>query len=83
MDFFIIDIAKIIKDLGYEPSDLTPESEFILNYSIRNKIKQGIYNTKCDSILICHKNMENDFEENLRDFLEDFLETHIYTIQNL
>ena len=82
-DFFVIDITKIIRDLGYEIANLTPESEFILNHSIRSKITQGIYSTKCDSILVCYRNMPTDFRENLEEFLEEFTETIDYTIHSL
>lgn len=82
-DFFVIDITKIIRDLGYEITNLTPESEFILNHSIRSKITQGIYSTKCDSILVCYRNMPTDFRENLEEFLEEFTETIDYTIHSL
>jgi hypothetical protein len=82
-DFYIIDISKIIRDLGYEVDNLTPESEFILNHSIRSKITQGIYSTKCDSILVCYRNMPSGFTENLEEFLEDFTETIEYSIHHL
>ena len=82
-DFYVIDITKIIRDLGYETINMTPESEFILNHSIRNKITQGIYSTKCDSILVCYRNMPSDFRDNLEDFLEEFVDTIEYSIHNL
>ena len=82
-DFYVIDITKIIRDLGYETINLNPESEFILNHSIRNKITQGIYSTKCDSILVCYRNMPPDFKSNLEEFLEEFPETIDYAIHNL
>jgi hypothetical protein len=82
-DFYVIDITKIIRDLGYEISNLSPESEFILNHSIRSKITQGIYSTKCDSILVCYRNMPSNFRENLEDFLEEFQEPIEYTIHSL
>ena len=82
-DFYVIDITKIIRDLGYEVNNLAPESEFILNHSIRNKITQGIYSTKCDSILVCYRNMPSDFKDNLEEFLDEFSETIDYSIHNL
>jgi hypothetical protein len=82
-DFFIIDITKIIRDMGYEIDNLSPESEFIINHSIRNKITRGIYSTKCDSILVCYRNMTPDFIKNLEDFLDEFSETLEYAIHRL
>jgi hypothetical protein len=82
-DFYVIDITKIIRDLGYEVANLAPESEFILNHSIRNKITQGIYSTKCDSILVCYRNMPSNFKDNLEEFLGEFSETVDYSIHNL
>jgi hypothetical protein len=41
-DFYVVDISKIIRDLGYELDNLTSESEFVINYTIRKKILQGI-----------------------------------------
>ena len=82
-DFYVIDITKIIRDLGYETVNLNPESEFILNHSIRNKITQGIYSNKSDSILVCYRNMPPDFKSNLGEFLEDFSETIDYAIHDL
>ena len=82
-DFFIIDITKIIRDMGYDLDDLTPESEFIINHSIRNKITQGIYSMKCDGILVCYRNMSPIFVENLEVFLEEFSESLDYTIHRI
>lgn len=70
-DYYIVDIGKIIRELGYDTKSLTKESEFIINYSIQKKITQGIYNTKNEGILIIHKNTSSDFVENLKNFLED------------
>jgi hypothetical protein len=42
LDFYIIDITKIIREMGYETQNLSPELEFIINHSIRSKIAQGI-----------------------------------------
>lgn len=82
-DFYIIDITKIIRDMGYEINNLTPESEFIINHSIRNKITQGIYSTKCDSILVCYRNVTPDFVKNLEEFLDEFSEALDYTIHTI
>ena len=37
LDLYIVDISKIIKDLGYDTKKLSLQSEFILNYSIHKK----------------------------------------------
>jgi hypothetical protein len=82
-DFYIVDISKIIRDLGYEIDDLTSESEFILNYTIRKKIIHGIYSTKCDSILVCYRNATPEFVENLDNFLGELSGSVEYTIHEL
>jgi len=70
---YIIDIPKIIKDLGYDVESLTPESEFVIDYSIKKKITQGIYSTRSNEILITYKNIGDSFVKNLNDFLyEEF-----------
>ena len=80
---YVVDISKIIRDLGYTLDDLTQESEFIINYTIRKKIIQGIYSTKCDGILVCYKSLSQDFLENLENFLEEHSEEFEYTIHSL
>lgn len=82
-DLFIIDIGKIIKDLGYDVSCLTRESEFVINYSIQKKITQGIYSTKCNGILVVHKNISKSFVENLEYFLQNLGGEISYTISSL
>ena len=82
-DLFIVDIRKIIKDLGYDISDLTQESEFVINYSIQKKITQGIYSTKCNGVLIVHRNISESFVENLEHFLDDLEGDITYDIQSL
>jgi hypothetical protein len=82
-NYYIIDISKIIRDMGYEIQNLSPESEFVINHSIQSKIVQGIYSTKCDSILVCYRSMSPDFIENLEDFLDEFPEDIEYTIRRL
>lgn len=82
-DLFIIDIGKIIKDLGYDISCLTRESEFVINYSIQKKITQGIYSTKCNGILVVHKNISKSFVENLEYFLQNLGGEISYTISSL
>jgi hypothetical protein len=82
-DFFVVDISKIIKDLGYETEVLSPESEFIINFTIRRKILQGIYSTKCDGILVCYKGITGDFVSNLENFLEEQEEEMEFTIQSI
>ena len=70
-------------ELGYETENLSDESEFIINYTIRKKILQGIYSTKCDGILVCYKSLSQDFLENLENFLEEHSEEFEYTIHSL
>lgn len=82
-DFYVVDISKIIRDLGYELDNLTRESEFVINYTIRKKILQGIYSTKCDGILVCYKNINQDFIENLENLLDEHPEEIQYTIHDL
>ena len=82
-DFYVVDISKIIRDLGYELDNLTVESEFVINYTIRKKILQGIYSTKCDGILVCYKNINQDFIENLENLLDEHAEEIQYAIHDL
>ena len=82
-DLFVVDIGKIIKDLGYDTDSLTRESEFVINYSVQKKITQGIYSTKCNGILIVHKSISDSFVENLKYFLQDLGEEISYTIHSL
>ena len=82
-DLFIVDIGKIIKDLGYDSDSLSKESEFVINYSVTKKITQGIYSTKCNGILVVHKNISSTFIENLKHFLEDLNKEITYTIEIL
>lgn len=71
LDLYIVDISKIIKDLGYDLKNLSVQSEFILNYSIHKKIVHGIYNSKCEGILICYRGNSPDFVDNLISFIEE------------
>lgn len=82
-DLFVVDIGKIIKDLGYDTSSLTRESEFVINYSIQKKITQGIYSTKCNGILVVHRNISESFVRNLEYFLGDLGGEISYTIKSL
>lgn len=82
-DFYVVDISKIIRELGYDVDNLSNESEFIINYTIRKKILQGIYSTKCDGILVCYKNISPDFLENFETFLDEHSEEFGYTIHTL
>jgi hypothetical protein len=82
-DFYVVDIAKIIRELGYSTDELSVESEFIINYTIRKKIIQGIYSTKCDGILVCYKNISPNFVENLEILLEEYSEEFEYAITDL
>lgn len=80
-NYFIVDIGKIIRELGYDTKYLSAESEFIINHSIQKKISQGIYNTKNEGILIIHKNTSTDFVENLKIFLETLGEDFSFEIR--
>jgi hypothetical protein len=82
-DFFVVDIGKIIKDLGYEFLDLSEESEFIINYSIQKKITQGIYSSKCSGILVVYRNISKEFVDNLEHFLDEFSGEISYTIRTM
>lgn len=79
LDLYIVDISKIIKDLGYDTKNLSLQSEFILNYSIHKKIVHGIYNSKCEGILICYRGNSPDFADNLVSFLEELHEPIEYS----
>jgi hypothetical protein len=78
-DLYIVDISKIIKDLGYDTKSLSIQSEFILNYSIHKKIIYGIYNSKCEGILICYRGNSPDFIENLMSLIEELQEPIEYS----
>jgi hypothetical protein len=80
---YIVDIGKIIKDLGYDINSLSKESEFVINYSVQKKITQGIYSTKCNGILVVHKSISDSFRENLEHFLSDMEGEVSYTIELL
>ena len=80
---YVVDISKIIRDLGYTTEIINRESEFIINYTIRKKIIQGTYSTKCEGILVCYKNISQEFIENLEIFLEEHTEILEYTISDL
>lgn len=82
-DFFVVDISKIIRELGYELENLSKESEFIINFTIRRKILQGIYSTKCDGILVCYKGLNRDFVSNLEEFLDEQEGGLEYTIKSI
>ena len=83
-DFYIVDIGKIIRDLGYDTSFLSRESEFIINYSVQKKILQGIYSTRCSDILVVYTNISEDFVDNLKEFLDDQAEDGLgYAIEIL
>ena len=79
LDLYIVDISKIIKDLGYDTKNLSLQSEFILNYTIHKKIVHGIYNSKCEGILICYRGNSPDFANNLVSFLEELSEPIEYS----
>ena len=71
-NFYIVDIFKIIKELGYDLEELAPESEFVINYSIQKKITQGIYSTRSNDILVTYKELGEPFVKNLKILLEEF-----------
>jgi hypothetical protein len=73
-DLYVIDISKIIKDLGYNICELSPESEFVINFSVMKKIQQGIYNTKSKDILVINREMTDGFLDGLQFFLDGFSE---------
>lgn len=80
--FFVVDIGKIIRDLGYDTQTLTQESEFVINYAVQKKITQGIYSTRSQDILVVYKNISNNFVENLEHFLNyEIDESVTYTIE--
>lgn len=83
IDLPIIDIGKIIRDLGYDKPNLSKESEFIINYTIQRKIDQGIYNTKNNTIMIVNKNLSNDFISNLNSFLLKYENEFEFSIEML
>jgi hypothetical protein len=83
-DFYIVDIGKIIRDLGYDILYLSKESEFVINYSVQKKILQGIYSTRCNDILVVYKNISVDFVNNLNEFLDNqSKDEFVYTIEVL
>ncbi len=72
--YYIVDIGKIIRELGYDIDSLSPESEFVINYAVQKKITQGIYSTRCNDILVVYKNISKRFSENLEYFLTEEME---------
>ena len=80
--YYIVDIGKIIRDLGYDMDELSPESEFVINYAVQKKITQGIYSTRCNDLLVVYKNISKKFAENLEYFLcEEMEEEFEFTIE--
>ena len=79
--YYIVDIGKIIRELGYDVNELSPESEFVINYAVQKKITQGIYSTRCNDILVVYKNVSQRFAENLNHFLEEMEEEFEFTIE--
>jgi hypothetical protein len=80
--FYIVDIGKIIRDLGYDINSLTLESEFVINYAVQKKITHGIYSTRCNDILVVYKNISEKFVDNLEYFLnEEVEEVFEFTIE--
>lgn len=80
--YYIVDIGKIIRDLGYDVDELSIESEFVINYAVQKKITQGIYSTRCNDILVVYKNISSTFVENLKHFLDFEVEEEVeYSIE--
>jgi len=80
--YYIVDIGKIIRDLGYDIDDLSMESEFVINYAVQKKITQGIYSTRCNDILVVYKNVSDGFIKNLEYFLDEEMdEVFEFTIE--
>jgi thermostable 8-oxoguanine DNA glycosylase len=80
--YYIVDIGKIIRELGYDTDELSPESEFVINYAVQKKITQGIYSTRCNDILVVYKNISQRFAENLHHFLQEEMEEEFeFTIE--
>jgi len=79
--YYIVDIGKIIRELGYDVNELSPESEFVINYAVQKKITQGIYSTRCNDILVVYRNISQRFAENLNHFLEEMEEEFEFTIE--
>lgn len=80
--FYIVDIGKIIRDLGYDTHTLSPESEFVINYAVQKKITHGIYSTKSNDILVVYKNISEKFVDNLEYFLSEEIEEMVeFTIE--
>ncbi len=75
--FYIVDIGKIIRDLGYDVNTLSPESEFVINYAVQKKITHGIYSTRCNDILVVYKNISEKFVDNLEYFLNEEVEEEL------
>jgi hypothetical protein len=73
-ELYIVDITKIIRDLGYDIDNLTVASEFVINFSVMKKIQQGIYNTKSDHILVINRETSENFISQLQIFLDEFPE---------
>jgi hypothetical protein len=70
-ELYVVDITKIIKELGYDTDNLTVESEFVINFSVMKKIQQGIYNTKSKNILVINRETSEAFVAQLQIFLDD------------
>jgi hypothetical protein len=81
LDFHVVDILKIVRDLGYSVNTLSQESEFIINFEIQKKILQGIYTDSISYILIVHKEINDNFIDNLIDFLNGIEQDITYTIE--
>lgn len=81
LDFHVVDILKIVRDLGYSVNSLSQESEFIINHEIQKKILQGIYTDSISYVLIVHKEISEIFIDNLIEFLNGIGQDITYTIE--
>jgi hypothetical protein len=80
---FIVDIPKIIKELGYLNREIRKESEFIISTQIERKLRQGIYSNKNGNLVIINPESNMDFENNIRVFLFENTDGFVIEIINL
>jgi hypothetical protein len=80
---FIVDIPKIIKDMGYYNREIRKESEFIISTQIERKLRQGIYSNKNGNLVIINPESDIGFEENIRIFLLENTDDFLMEIINL
>jgi len=80
---FVVDIPKIIKELGYLNREIRRESEFIISTQIERKLRQGIYSNKNGNLVIINPDSNVNFEENIRIFLFENTDGFIIEVINL